>query len=172
MYYSYRNKVFNISECEEGYISPYSQFMIENYPLNFDSSNTLCDYGAGTGILGIIASLYNFQKIISIENNNHYYKLLLRNYEKNNIKSKKYFFKNAMKCKECFDSIICNPASLPNFINANSFCNGGTLGIDMILDVLKFASYHLTLCGHLYIIVTSILPFNLIIDKIKYRRSP
>ena len=61
MYYSYRNKVFNISECEEGYISPYSQFMIENYPLNFDSSNTLCDYGAGTGILGIIASLYNFQ---------------------------------------------------------------------------------------------------------------
>lgn len=30
-----------------------------------------------------------------------------------------------MKYKECFDSIICNPASLPNFINANSFCNGG-----------------------------------------------
>lgn len=166
MYYSYKNKVFNISECKEGYISPYSKFMIDNYPLNFNSSDTLCDYGAGTGILGIIASLYNFQKIISIENNNQCYKLLLENYKKNNIKTKTYFFKNATKCKEKFNSIICNPASLPNFINANSFCDGGTLGIDMILNVLKFANYQLTNSGHLYIIVTSILPYNLIIEKI------
>lgn len=168
MDYLFRNKKFNICECSEGYVSPYSQFMIENYPLNFYSSNTLCDFGAGTGVLGIIASLYNFKRIVSIENNIHCYDLLVKNYELNHIKSKKVFLKDSSQCTECFDTIICNPASLPNVLEVNSFCDGGILGIDMILNVLEFASHHLTSCGRLFIIVTGILPYNLIIDKVKY----
>jgi hypothetical protein len=56
---------------------------------------------------------------------------------------------------------------LPDIVGNNPFFSGGILGIDMILAVLEHAAFLLTGNGALYIIITSILPVSIIIDKIK-----
>lgn len=155
MEYIYMNKKINIMECDNGYVSPYSYFLIENYPLNFNISSYICDYGAGTGILGIIASLYNIKRITSIENNPRCFDLVINNYKNNNLYDGNLFYIDEEKCVEKFDSIICNPASLPMCISENSFCCGGELGLDMIFNVINFSKKHLSINGKLYIIVTS-----------------
>lgn len=161
-----RGNYICIQETECGYISPYSLFMIDNFPLNFSTYTKLCDYGAGTGILGIVASLYGVADITSIENNDECYSLMKSNYSTNIASSVKLsFYKSETECLNSFDVIICNPASLPNFINSNSFCDGGVYGIDMILKVLDFASKHICKRGKLYIIITSILPLSVIKEK-------
>lgn len=169
------NQQVAVYESSRGYVSPYSLFMVENFPLNFSDSTVLCDYGAGTGILGIVSSLYGVTDITSIENNEECFELLIENYKRNKINDKKLrFIKHNNQCEKMFDVIVCNPASLPNVVNVNSFCNGGVFGIDMILEVLRFSFEHLIVGGKLFIVITSVLPLSLIkIEmkqlKLKYR---
>ena len=66
-----------------------------------------------------------------------------------------------------YDYIFCNPASLLNIVGFETFYNGGKFGIDMIEEVIEFASAKLKNKGHLYILITSILPVSLILNLIK-----
>lgn len=165
-----KNKTINLNgrkihllQSASGYVSPYSLFMLEKFPFNFSEDTRLCDYGAGTGILGIVAALYGVTKIASIENNDECFEIMKKNYKNNKIPDQELvYFKNAHACMNQFDAIVCNPASLPDSINVNSFCNGGVYGIDMILEVLNFSSKQLVVGGKLFIIITSVLPLSLI----------
>ena len=150
------------------YVSPYSMFMIENYPLNLKLSNSICDFGSGTGVLGIVASIYNSSKIVSIEKDNEAISLSMQNYSNNvDKRCNTLFYNNKYDCHDLFDTIICNPASLPDIADVSGFCNGGALGMDMILEAIEFAYKHLSKDGRLYMIITSILPKSIAEYRIK-----
>lgn len=150
------------------YVSPYSMFMIENYPLNLRSSKSICDFGSGTGVLGIVASVFNSNKIVSIEKDKEAIRLSMQNYSNNvDKKCNAQFFNNTFDCHELFDTIICNPASLPDIADVDTFCDGGALGMDMILEAIEFANKHLSENGRLYIIITSILPRSIAECRVK-----
>lgn len=157
---------FNIEENEDAYISPYSLFMLENFDIIMNRAQYVCDYGAGTGVLGMMASLYPIKEISFIEINPKTFELL-----KNNCGQLKnttmYLYRQAQKCNKQFDTILCNPASLPNFLNVNSFCDGGELGLDMINEVVDFSAKSLLPDGALYIIITSILPISLVTKRME-----
>lgn len=51
-------------------------------------------------------------------------------------------------------------------LSVNSFCDGGKFGLDMIMEVIDFSQKNLTDNGTLYMIVTGILPMNIIKEKI------
>lgn len=162
--YTYHEKSFSFIETKDAYITPYSLFMLENYPLNIQQHYSICDYGAGTGILGIVASYHNPARIVFIETNESSHTLIQKNYELNNKENNTTveIVQTSNECHNLFDTIVCNPASLPDFINAGSFCNGGPLGLDMILSAGEFAANYLKPDGKLYIIITSLLPTSII----------
>ena len=161
-------KTFYFEECDNGYVSPYSIFMLEQYPLNIVPAASICDLGAGTGILGLVASTLKPRNITMIENNDDCFNVMQRNIVSNQIPPEIEIncHKSVDDCSGEFDSIICNPASLPNFINANSFCDGGILGIDMIMLAVDFANERLSASGKMYIIITGVLPRQPIEEKI------
>lgn len=164
-----KNQKYIIHENEYAYVSPYSKFLIKYFPLISFREKSICDFGAGTGILGIVSSSYFPMKITFIENNFYALRLLEKNCQSNSLPQniEISLIDNSNNCKEYFDIIICNPASLPSIANVNSFCDGGDLGIDMICNVLEFSRNHLSESGKLYMIITSILPQNMIIDKFR-----
>ena len=160
----------NIKETSYAYVSSYSEFLMSHIPQL--KNCVVCDYGAGTGILGITAFSMGASKIYGIEINRDSLQLAKDNIA-NNAELAKFDLLNSSK-NNCindvsFDYIFCNPASLPDIVGSDSFYNGGKLGIDMIKEVIEFSSTNLKNDGHLYILITNILPvspvFNLISEK-------
>lgn len=156
-----------IHETEFAYVSPYSYFLCDNMQSIY-FGKTICDFGTGTGILSLVSCTYGNFDIILIDKNLKCIDLALKNFAYNHINTKDIkCYKNAEECLCKIDTIICNPASLPNINKKyNSFCDGGELGLDMIFDTIEFAKNALQINGNLYMIVTSILPYSLIENKL------
>lgn len=157
-----------IKEFDNAYVSPYSIFMLENFSLIPSTKGYICDFGAGTGILGISAYLINkSQNIVFVEKENDVLELTKEN-SKTNISSLEAEYLNDWKhiSKKKIDIILCNPASLPNIVQEGSFCCGGKYGLDMILEAVDFAKEKLTASGKLFIIITSILPRSIFFKKV------
>lgn len=160
---------FNILENEFAYISPYSEFLISRLHAMDIHNKKICDYGAGTGVIGICATKYIPASITSIEIDNSAFSVLTKNYCNNTIDCtiQLLFLNNAAQNNITFDVILCNPASLPHeAAKVNNFCDGGKLGLDMIIEVLDFSYTYLNDSGHIYILVTSILPRSILIEKL------
>ena len=66
---TFGGRSYIFKESNDCYVSPYSLFMLEQYPLNLENAKTVCDLGAGTGILSIVASSWSPQKIVMIDTN-------------------------------------------------------------------------------------------------------
>lgn len=162
--YKYHDNIYHFEESSEAYISPYTLFLLESYPLNLKTASTVCDYGSGTGILGIVATSSAPSKVTFIEKNPNSLQLTRQNCQSNHIPNltNLEFLPTSDICFDSYDCIICNPASLPNCVNVNSFCDGGILGLDMIIEVCNYSKTHLSSKGNLYMIITQILPTSLI----------
>ena len=159
----------SFSESEQAYISPYSSFFLEHLPGIVAPGLEVCDYGAGTGILGIVATIDTRLKRVCFVEKNVAVKSVLIDNTKRNLKHTPYEIHENVAdiSSRQFDMILCNPASLPNCVNVNPFCDGGKLGIDMILEVIDFATGSLRNDGVLFLIVTKLLPMSLIISKLQ-----
>lgn len=166
MIYEYKSKKFIIEENDSAYVSPYSVFFVDNFEKIMPNARKICDFGAGTGVVGIVASSYSVERIYSIEPQTKAFDLLIKNVKKNHLEQLFQYAHRETECSDLFDTIVCNPASLPNITNVNSFCDGGELGLDMINEVIEFSQNHLTKNGKLFIIITGILPVSLIKKKI------
>lgn len=160
----WNNSHIHIKQTPFCYVSPYSLFFLHSYPSIMQKNSSICDYGAGTGILGIAALDYSPSKVVFIEKTNSFLDILHENIHENisnNALIDYYVLDNAYTL-DTFDTILCNPASLPDICNPDEFCKGGKLGLDMIYEVIAFSNEHLQPKGSLYLIVTSILPHSLI----------
>lgn len=154
-----------IIEQNDVYVSGYSEFLIKNMPLTL-KGKIICDYGSGTGIIGLCSVAKGAKKVIALESDERYLKLTKKNIN-NNCKShlfefysNKYEFEKKRNC--LFDYIFCNPSSLPSaVVGNNSFYSGGEFGLDMIMEVIGFSKTYLENNGHLIILITSILPTSL-----------
>lgn len=158
----------SFSESEQAYVSPYSSFFLDHLHGIVAPGLEVCDYGAGTGILGIAATVNTcLKRVCFVEKNVAVQSVLIDN-TKRNLKHTPYeIHKNVADISSQFDVILCNPASLPNCVDVDPFCDGGELGIDMILEVIDFATRFLRNDGVLFLIVTKLLPMSLIISKLQ-----
>ena len=151
------------------YISPWSEFMLQAMPNNLQNT-TVCDYGSGTGILGIVSIFKGASHVIAIEKDAtfRFRTLTTKNYEHNflNNRLKIYDSSTLLSGTEFIDYIFCNPACYPSSVGMDSFFHAGEMGIDMICEVFSFASKALKKTGHLYILIPSILPSSLIFEKL------
>jgi methylase of polypeptide subunit release factors len=159
----------SIIENDSAYISPYTEFLVNNIPCV--KNYTICDYGTGTGIIGVVSNLLGANKIYCIEPNLDSIQLAKTNVEKNELCFESFIFTTSKYDKilhdVSFNYIFCNPASLPDIAGCNSFYNGGKLGLDMILEVIEFASGHLSNNGRLFLLLTSILPTSIVMEKLQ-----
>lgn len=158
-----------IEEQGDASVSNYSNFLISNMPSTLEGK-VVCDYGSGTGVVGLCACVKGADKVVAIEINPHFRELTMNNTKLNSKQHLIELYENKddfEKRSNClFDFIFCNPASLPKLAGSSSFYNGGEFGLDMILEVVNFTSSFLKKDGHLIILVTSILPTSLFFEEL------
>lgn len=163
------NEELYIQQNQKVYVSEYSTFLASHIPSKLDGK-IVCDYGSGTGVIAIICSKKNASKIICIEKEDEFIKILEKNISLNHLHNKPIIQRNNMELLVYnikYDYIFCNPASLPNIAGDNPFYRGGEYGLDMITEVINFAGSHLNKDGHLYILVSSILPYSCILSRVR-----
>jgi precorrin-6B methylase 2 len=153
-----------VEEYKDVYVSDYSKLLIKNLPFIL-SDKIICDFGSGTGIIGLCSRAKEAEKVIAIEINSRYRELTKKNIDSNlDPKSFELYASSEdfQKKNNCmFDYIFCNPASLPSIVGDDSFYDGGEFGLNMILEVVKFSCTNLKKDGHLIILITSIIPTSI-----------
>ena len=142
--------------------------MLSKMPDKLDNL-IVCDYGSGTGILGIAAILKGASKVTAIEKNFSFIEIMKHNFYENSVSEKIYIVTSSenISTSEVFDYIFCNPACYPSVVGSDSFFYAGDLGIDMIDEVILFASKRLEKKGHLLILIPSISPISLVFRHLK-----
>ena len=163
----FNNVVCSIEETEECYVSPWSETIISAMPDELNGM-TVCDYGAGTGIIAIKSVLTGAKCVTAIENDSNFRELLYQNIKKNNLDNKIDVMPTSQSVTNVgfYDYIVCNPACYPSLVGTSSFYHGGEMGTDMIHEVFLFASKTLKSDGHLLILIPSILPTSLVMNSL------
>jgi len=163
----HKNVSIKLQYTESLYVSPFSLFLEENIPDNLQGL-TICDFGAGTGIIGMAGILNGSTDVVFIEKFDEHLDICSRNVRDNFSTNGDLSISIGKICPEGinFDYIFCNPASLPSFVGNDPFFYGGEFGLDMINEVIRFSDKHLKSEGHLYLLVTSILPLKMIKNSI------
>jgi len=109
-----------------------------------DTSNDMhiCDFGAGTGYLSIVAALRGAKFVTAIEKDAEFRKLMLHNFSLNSLDCKVEILESSEEFNSdgCLDYIFCNPACYPSIVGESSFYYAGDNGLDMIEEVFKGTS--------------------------------
>ena len=160
---------FQINEFKEVcYVSLWSEFMLSQMPYKLDNM-IVCDYGAGTGVLSVAAALKNAASVISIEKVSEFRNLMKSNFNKNSVNHRISIFESShyVSKKKNFQYVFCNPACYPSIIGDLDFYHGGKTGMDMIDEVVLFASEGLSETGHLLMLISSVLPISILYENLK-----
>jgi tRNA1(Val) A37 N6-methylase TrmN6 len=150
------------------YVSTWSKFFISKIPTVLDDM-VVCDYGAGTGIIGIVAALNGAKIVEVIERDKSFELIMEQNYKQNHVSEKIHVLDADDKEVRAnyYDYIFCNPSCYPSIIGNDSFFCAGELGLDMINEVILYASKSLKDTGHLYILIPSLSPISLVYDYLE-----
>jgi len=164
-----RENSIEIKEKEKVcYVSSWSKFMISKMPLRLDDM-VVCDFGAGTGVLSTIAALRGAKNVTAIEKDSSFRDLMKQNFKHNLVSCKVHSV--ASSCEilnlEYFDYIFCNPSCYPSAVGTSNFYHAGETGMDMINEVILFASKTLKINGCLMILVPSLSPVSLMLESLK-----
>jgi len=129
---------------------------------------TICDFGAGTGIVGIAGVLNGSTDVVFLEDFDEYLEICQSNVHTNlsSTSDLSVFVGKTCPVEKRFDYIFCNPASLPSYVGNDPFFDGGEHGLDMINEAMCFSRRHLKRDGRLYLLITSILPLNMVKNNI------
>lgn len=163
---SCKGKSFLIFHDHSHPITPYSRFFLYNFPTVKNS--IVLDYGVGSGVLSIAASLLGAIGIYSLDIDPGALRLVNYNAIINNITNlnlilNKGDLKEFLKDK-FLDLIISNPPSLPSKRRLPLYYNAGSLGNRVILEMIDIASSSLSSGGKLVFIHTSLVPQDLTRD--------
>jgi prolyl-tRNA editing enzyme YbaK/EbsC (Cys-tRNA(Pro) deacylase)/precorrin-6B methylase 2 len=155
----FENAAYSIMETAECYVSYWSKFIISVMPPKLNSM-VVCDFGAGTGIIGIKAVSAGAKYVTAIEKDPASRNLLRHNIEINKLSDTIGVLSSSREDTsiEHYDYIFCNPSCYPSAIGDASFFHAGEMGMDMIIEVFEFASRALKKNGHLLILMPSIAP--------------
>lgn len=144
-------------------ITPYSKFVLELFPDVY--GKTIVDFGTGSGIFAIVASMLGANKIYAIDICSDNLRIAQQNAtDLNRINIS--FYKQFNNEIQNIDFIISNPASFPDIINS-SFCSSGVLGLDMIFELITNAKRVLCSKGELFFLHSSLSPFSLIHEDLR-----
>ena len=164
-------------------ITPYSTFLLECIENENFEGKKICDFGCGTGVLGLnIRAKYNcnitgldiINEAIQLSKENAKFNLLDNCHfcTVDDFISNPYYKPYSFK----FDYIISNPASIPsNSLSVkNPFINGGINGNQMINNMIDLANSYLKKKGQVIFLHTSLASLHntlLMLDKYGYKIS-
>ncbi len=151
----------SILETEKIRVTRYSEFLLlylEN--LEF-SQQRICDFGCGTGVLGIYAAKRGAHSVTGFDIDPDAIDLSNKNIDLNDCSNFQPYLITDHGIDEKYDFIISNPASLPTVkASGKEFFSGGIYGIDMIQDLFDFSARHLQKDGRIFFLQTSLSSIN------------
>jgi len=179
-YYEHSKYGMDIIYNDRFKVTPYSEFLIESISKTDFNGKRVCDFGCGTGVVGLGVAASSDCTVIGIDIEEEALLLSNENSVLNNINNT-FFFKEdsylssiqdlipAEKYK--FDFILSNPASLPVPENLahGSFSNGGVDGSKMIAELVSFADRNLKEDGKLLFLHTSLTSLSQTISFLDHR---
>ncbi len=150
-----------ILESEKIRVTRYSEFLLlylEN--LDFNDAH-ICDFGCGTGVLGIYAAKRGAKQITGLDIDPDAIRLSQENINLNDCPNFKPHLVETADLNEKYTLILSNPASLPTQKSAGKeFFSGGIYGIDMIKDLFDFCQTNLEENGQVFFLQTSLSSIN------------
>ena len=151
----------SILESEKIRVTRYSEFLLlylEN--LNFSEAR-ICDFGCGTGVLGIYAAKRGAKKVTGFDIDPEAIDLSRKNINLNDCSQFESHLIEIANIDEKYDIVLSNPASLPTQKSAGKeFFSGGIYGIDMIQDLFVFCQKYLEKEGRVFFLQTSLSSIN------------
>lgn len=150
-----------ISESSKIRVTRYSEFLLL-YLENLVFTNArVCDFGCGTGVLGIYAEKRGAKQVTGLDIDAAAIELSEENISVNNCTQFKAHLIETSDLDEKYSLILSNPASLPTQKSAGKeFFSGGIYGIDMIIDLFDFCQKTLEENGQVFFLQTSLSSVN------------
>jgi methylase of polypeptide subunit release factors len=140
-------------------VTPYSTFLLEHLP-PVEGKDVL-DFGAGSGIVGVVAACRGAASVLSCDVSLDALSLTALNATRNGASQLRTLRvvpdrEQERIPRECVDVVLCNPASLPVLVETDAFWSGGPLGDRMILTLIDVAAHALRADGVLRFVHTSL----------------
>ena len=151
----------SILETEKIRVTRYSEFLLL-YLENLDFSHQrICDFGCGTGVLGIYAAKRGAHSVTGFDIDPDAIDLSKENIALNDCSNFQPHLIDDSVIDEQYDFIISNPASLPTVkASGKEFFSGGIYGIEMIQDLFDFSVTKLKKDGRIFFLQTSLSSIN------------
>jgi release factor glutamine methyltransferase len=151
-------------------ITPYTEFLLENFP--DVQGHRVLDFGTGCGVLALAAALGGAKEVVACDVSDIALKLTQENSARYDCKVIRTLLVDEdplMGLKGfTFDTIICNPASLPT-LTATEYWAGGSFGLNMIYPLIDVAAHHLLPGGRLRFVHTSLAPLHRSLSRLVER---
>ena len=150
-----------ILENDKIRVTRYSEFLLL-YLENIDFTHeTICDFGCGTGVLGIYAAKRGAKQVTGFDIDPDAIELSQKNIALNDCPHFETHLIEKNNPKEKYTVILSNPASLPTpKSEGKEFFSGGIYGIDMIKDLFNFCQTDLEQGGRIFFLQTSLSSIN------------
>lgn len=155
-------------------VTRYSKFLLSCVQKMDIEGKKVCDFGSGTGVIGIACGELGAKHVAFVETNP-----IARNLTAENATihlPEMVFWKVysdiaeiSMEHHVIYDLVICNPSSLPTNTAVSSktqFYAGGLLGLDMIKAMLSAASILLKPGGQLVFLLTTLSDYKSVIGSL------
>ncbi|WP_299377689.1 50S ribosomal protein L11 methyltransferase [uncultured Kiloniella sp.] len=151
----------SILETEKIRVTRYSEFLLL-YLENLEFSHRrICDFGCGTGVLGIYAAKRGAHSVTGFDIDPDAIDLSKENIALNDCSHFQPYLIDDSVIDETYDFIISNPASLPTVkASGKEFFSGGIYGIEMIQDLFDFSVTKLKKDGRIFFLQTSLSSIN------------
>ncbi|WP_421783525.1 methyltransferase [Kiloniella litopenaei] len=142
-------------------VTRYSEFLLLYLENLAFSQQRICDFGCGTGVLGIYAAKRGAHSVTGFDIDPDAIALSKENIRLNDCSNFQPYLITDHVNRESYDFIISNPASLPTVkASGKEFFSGGVYGIDMIRDLFDFSARHLEKNGRIFFLQTSLSSIN------------
>lgn len=150
-------------------ITPYTEFILEDFPDVRDQR--VLDFGTGCGILALASVVGGAKEVIACDISDAALALTQENSIRNGCK----IIRTVLVDKDplislkglSFDTIICNPASLPTRDASKFFWSGGAHGLGMIYLLIEVAANCLLPGGRLRFVHTSLAPLHKTLSRLE-----
>ncbi|MFH0781532.1 MAG: methyltransferase [Pseudomonadota bacterium] len=143
-------------------VTPYSIFLLSCLTSENFSGKTICDFGCGTGVIGLNIIANYKCNMIGIDVVQSAVELSRQNAQKNGVEGAQFltveeFYTSPIYSS--FDYIISNPASIPTppTVEYNPFMDGGEEGDKMIVQMFQLANTFLKPDGQVLFLHTSLV---------------